>query len=125
VKTALAAPTARGVAERMLRGSLDIISSSCDPAGCFGVISSVACTDHAESIRSEVIARRAASEHAIIERFQEARDSGDLPANVEPEGLARYIMALMQGMSVQASAGAKRADLEQLIDTSLQVWPSR
>jgi AcrR family transcriptional regulator len=125
VKTALAAPTARGVAERMLRGSLDIISSSCDPAGCFGVISSVACTDHAESIRSEVIARRAASEHAIIERFQEARDSGDLPANVEPEGLARYIMALMQGMSVQASAGATRADLEQLIDTSLQVWPSR
>jgi hypothetical protein len=31
----------------------------------------------------------------------------------------------MQGMSVQASAGATRADLEQLIDTSLQVWPSR
>jgi AcrR family transcriptional regulator len=125
VQSALAAPTARGVAERMLHGSLEIITSGCDPVGCFGVVSSVACTDHAESIRSEVVARRAASEKAIIERFREASESGDLPANVEPEGLARYLMAIMQGMSVQASAGATRADLEQLIDTSLQVWPSR
>jgi AcrR family transcriptional regulator len=125
VQSALAAPTARGVAERMLNGSLSIITSGCDPAGCFGVVSSVACTDHAESIRSEVVARRAASESAIIERFRQASVSGDLPANIEPEGLARYLMAIMQGMSVQASAGATRADLEHLIDTSLQVWPSR
>jgi AcrR family transcriptional regulator len=125
VQTALAAPTARAVAERMLRGSLDIITSSCDPAGCFGVISSVACTDHAESIRSEVVARRAASEKAIIDRFRQAHATGDLPANVEPEGLARYVCAVTQGMSVQASAGATRADLEQLIDITLQVWPSR
>lgn len=125
VQTALAAPTARGVAERMLNGSLNIVTSSCDPVGCFGVVSSVACTDHAESIRSEVVARRAASENATIERFMQASAEGDLPANVEPEGLARYLMAIMQGMSVQASAGATRADLEQLIDTSLQVWPSR
>ncbi len=125
VQIALSAPTARGVAERLLRGSLDLATSNCDPAGCFGVISSVACMDHAESIRSEVIARRAASERAIIERFERARDEGDLPANIEPEGLARYLCAIMQGMSVQASAGASRADLEQLLDTSLQVWPSR
>lgn len=125
VQSALAEPTARAVAERMLSGSLDIVTSGCDPVGCFGVVSSVACTDHAESIRSEVMARRAASEKAIIERFRQASLSGDLPANIEPEGLARYLVAIMQGMSVQASAGATRADLEQLIDTSLQVWPSR
>ena len=125
VQAALSEPSARAVAERMLRGSLDIITSSCDPAGCFGVVSSVACTDHADSIRAEVVARRAASEQAMIARFERAHAEGDLPANVEPEGLARYVMAIMSGMSVQASAGASRADLEQLIDIALQVWPSR
>ncbi len=125
VQAALSAPTARAVAERFLHGSLDIITSSCDPVGCFGVISSVSCTDHAESIRTEVMARRAASEKAIIDRFKQAAETGDLPANIDPEGLARYMCAIMQGMSVQASAGATRADLEQMIDTSLQVWPSR
>jgi AcrR family transcriptional regulator len=125
VQIALSAPTARGVAERMLQGALDIATSKCDPVGCFGVVSSIGCTAHADSIRDEVIARRATSESAIIQRFQRARDEGDLPANVEPEGLARYVMAIMQGMSVQASAGASRDDLEQLVDTSLQVWPSR
>lgn len=125
VQTALSASTARAVAERMLHGALEIATSSCDPAGCFGVISSIGCTTHADSIRGEVIARRAAAESAIIGRFARACAEGDLPANIEPEGLARYVMAIMQGISVQASAGASRADLEQLIDTSLQVWPSR
>lgn len=125
VQSSLSAPTARAVAERLLKGALDIVTSSCDPVGCFGVISSVSCTAHADSIRSEVVARQAATGAAIIERFERARDEGDLPANVEPEGLSRYICAIMQGMSVQASAGASRAEIEQLIDTSLQVWPSR
>src|SRR6201995_4973571 len=33
VERALEAPTARGVAERMLKGSLDLLTSSCDPNG--------------------------------------------------------------------------------------------
>jgi AcrR family transcriptional regulator len=73
VQTALAAPTARGVAEWMLKGALDIATSNCDPVGCFGVVSSIGCTAHADSIRDEVIARRSASEAAIIGRFQRAR----------------------------------------------------
>jgi hypothetical protein len=30
----------------------------------------------------------------------------------------------MQGMSVQAGAGASREDLERLVETSLAMWPS-
>lgn len=36
-------PTARGVAEVMLRGSIDNVTSSNEPHGCMGVITSVAC----------------------------------------------------------------------------------
>jgi AcrR family transcriptional regulator len=125
VETALTAPTARGVAERMLTGGLDIVTSSCDPKGCLGVISTVACSDYAESIKNEVLARRASSEAALIRRFEKAREDGDYGDEQDPAGLARYLSAIMQGMAVQAAGGASRADLKHLIDTTLAVWPTR
>jgi AcrR family transcriptional regulator len=125
VEGALTAPTARGVAERMLNGALDLMTSSCDPNGCFGVIATVACSDYCESIKEDVLARRASSEAALIGRFERARQEGDLPAHIDPPGLARHLSAIMQGMGVQSGGGATRADLEKLIDTSLQLWPSR
>ena len=48
--SALEAPTARGVAERLLRGSLEMQMSSCDPKGCLRVISAAACGAEAEPI---------------------------------------------------------------------------
>lgn len=125
VGEALDAPTARGVADRLLRGSLENQMSDCGPRGCLGVISSVACGDGAESIRSEVIARRASSHAAMIARFDRAKAEGDLPANVDVHGLTSYLLAILQGMAVQAGAGATREQLEGLIETSLGMWPSQ
>jgi len=123
--TALDAPTARGVAERLLRGALRMQMSTSDPKGCLGVISSVACGAEAESIRAEVIARRASSEAALISRFERAKAEGDLPEEVDPSALARYLGAVIQGLCVQASSGATCADLGKLVDTALMVWPGR
>jgi len=125
VSSALDAPTARGVAEKLLRGALAIQSSTGEPKGCLGVISSVACGGEADSIRSEVIARRASSDAALVKRFEQARDEGDLPDTIEPCALACYLSTVIQGMAVQAGAGAPRETLERLIDTTLAVWPSR
>jgi AcrR family transcriptional regulator len=125
VRNALEAPTARGVAERLLRGAAEMQTSSSDPKGCLGVIVSVACGAEAEGIRQEVVARRASSDAAMLARFQRAKDEGDLPASVEPTALMRYLSAIMQGMAVQAGAGATRAELDQLVDTTLAVWPGR
>ena len=125
MRTALEAPTARGVAERLLRGALQMQSSSCDPKGCLGVISSVACGVEAEGIKSEVIARRASSHKALVERFEQASREGELPDGLDAEGLARYLLALLQGLSIQAGAGASGEQLRGLVDTGLQVWPTR
>jgi AcrR family transcriptional regulator len=124
-RVALQQPTARGVAEHFMRGALKMQTSQCDPKGCLGVISSVACGAEAESIRADVIARRASSQAALVERFEQAKRDGDLPAHVDVPGLTSYLYALLQGMAVQAGSGASRADLERLVDTSLAVWPSR
>jgi AcrR family transcriptional regulator len=124
MRSALEEPTARGVAERLLRGTLDIQTGGNDPRACLGVISMVACTTQAESIKMDVIARRAPSDRALVERFERAKAEGDLPAGIEPAALATYIMAILQGMGVQASGGATPAQLEQLMQTTLAMWPS-
>lgn len=125
IQTALEAPTAKAVADRLLRGALAIQTGGNDPRGCMGVVSSVGGTTHAESIRDEVLARRASSDRAMVERFARAKAEGDLPAGVEPEALACYLFTVVQGMAVQSGAGVPVERLEQLVETTLAMWPSR
>jgi AcrR family transcriptional regulator len=124
VGNALAAPTARGVAERMLGGALDLQLGS-DPKGCLGVISSVTCGSEAQSIKAEVTARQASSHAALLRRFEQARADGDFPAHVDPEGLVRYLTAVGQGLCIQAGNGVSPEDLRRIVDTTLDLWPGR
>jgi hypothetical protein len=57
--------------------------------------------------------------------MERAKTEGDLPDHVDVEALTGFLYALMQGMAVQAGAGATRADLDRLVDTSMLMWPSR
>lgn len=125
MRAALAQPTARRVAEHILRGAVEAQTSTCDPKGCLGVISATACSAGGGSIREDVMKRRASSQAALLERFAQARREGDLPDHVEPEAIAQYLFAILQGMAVQAGAGATRADLDRVVDTSLMMWPGR
>jgi AcrR family transcriptional regulator len=122
---ALAAPTSRAVAERLLYGALEMQNSSCDPKGCLGVISSVACSASAVSIKDEVTKRQASSHRALVERFERAKAEGDLPDSIDPYALARYLTAVVQGMTLQAGAGATCPELTAMVDTAMQVWPGR
>jgi AcrR family transcriptional regulator len=122
---ALDAPTAKGVAERLLRGVIANQCSDCGPKGCLGVISTVACGSEAEAIRDEVIKRRQSSHDALVARFERAKVEGDLPADADIAGLTSYLFAVMQGMAVQAGAGASQSDLERVLATSLMMWPGR
>jgi AcrR family transcriptional regulator len=125
VGEALAAPTSRAVAERLLYGALEMQTSECEPKGCLRVISSVACGAEAESIRAEVLQRRASSQTALKERMERAKAEGDLPAHIDGEGLANYLGAILQGMAVQAGSGASPEQLRTLVETSLAMWPGK
>ena len=65
------------------------------------------------------------ADRALLDRFERAQAEGDLPAGVEPQALACYLSTVIQGMAVQAGAGVPRDRLEQLIDTTLTMWPSK
>jgi AcrR family transcriptional regulator len=121
---ALRAPTARGVVERLLRGTVDLLTDRRTPRGCLMVQSALACGDAADSIRQELASRREAGEAALRRRFQRAKREGDLPSNADPADLARYVTTVMHGMAVLGAGRATRPQLLRVMETALQAWPS-
>jgi AcrR family transcriptional regulator len=124
VGRALEQPTARGVAEVLLRGAVDNVCSAEEPHGCLGFIASVSCGDESQAIREEVVKRGHFAKAALMERLERAQAEGDLPAHISLEGLSSVLYAMLQGISVQAGAGATREELNKLVDTGLMLWPS-
>ncbi len=123
VKGALAAPTAKGVAQRMLAGTIDNITSEC--RGCLGVIASVNCSSEDSPIRQDVRARAESSRRAIVERMQRGIDDGDFAIPIDAEAMTSYMLAVLQGISVQAGTGASRPELQRVADAALAIWPSK
>jgi AcrR family transcriptional regulator len=120
---ALAAPTARGVIERLLRGSADFMSDACNPPGCLLVRGTVACSDMAQDVHRELVAKRKEAEHAVWQRLVAAREAGELPADIDPCAFAGYIATVIEGMSVHAAGGATREELHRVVDMTLRAWP--
>jgi AcrR family transcriptional regulator len=121
---ALALPTAREVAESLLKGSAEAFTSPDRPPGCMVVQSALTCSHAAAAVRSELAARRAARVDAFRERFDRARADGDMPADTDTQALASYILALSNGLSVLASSGIGRETLSRTVDLALSTWPS-
>jgi AcrR family transcriptional regulator len=120
---ALKEPTARAVAKRLMAGTADSLSCPDNPKGCLIVQGALACGDEAQAIRKELIARRATGEAEVRERFERAKVEGDLPAGADAGDLARYVMVVTHGMSVQSAGGASREELQGVIELSLRAWP--
>jgi AcrR family transcriptional regulator len=121
VREALNEPTARAVAQRLLGGSIDLLTDRRNPRGCLLVQGALACGEAAESVRQELAARRAATEAALRRRFARARADGDLPPDSDPADLARYVVTVLRGLAVNAAGGASREELRRVADLALQV----
>jgi AcrR family transcriptional regulator len=117
---ALQEPTARRMIERLLRQSAVAGSNPRTPRGCLYVQGALACGSDSDCVRTELISRRAAGEAALRKRLQRAKKEGDLPKSTDPAGLARYIMAVLHGMSVRSTSGASRKELRGIAEMALR-----
>ena len=123
IREALDKPKARDAVAALLHGTVRSLTDKSNPAGCLLVQGVAGAGEHAQCIRDELCARRAASETAIRERLKRAKAEGDLPADADPAALARYVATITQGMSVQAGGGASRKELERVAEMALRAWP--
>jgi len=122
--TALKEPTARRAAEQLFHGAIEMAMNPRHPDGCLLVQGGLATGPAADSIRKELGLRRAAAESAVRRRLERAIAEDDLPPGADPAKLARYLITVIWGLSVQAASGASRAQLKSVAELAMRVWPS-
>ncbi|WP_434445477.1 TetR/AcrR family transcriptional regulator [Lentzea sp. E54] len=123
VAEALRAGTAREVAATFLNGAVRSNTRPECPAGCLGVQGALAAGETGRIARDILAEWRAGGHVRLRDRFQRAVEDGDLPADVDPDLIARYVMTIANGIAVQAAGGAAREDLQRVADAALRNWP--
>jgi len=116
--------SARVATERMLKTAADALTSGQNPHGCLLVQAALSCSEETECIKKELAARRADSDSLLRARLVRAQAEGELALGVDVAGLSRYFSTVLRGMSVEASGGAARQDLEKVVDWALKAWPA-
>jgi AcrR family transcriptional regulator len=120
---ALEQPTSRAVVECVLQGAIDLVTGAGNPRGCFLVQGALACGAMAQPARDALAKRRNSGIVRLKRRFKRAVAEGDLPPACPPDDLARYVVAVVHGMSVQAAGGATRQQLQRVAKLALRSWP--
>jgi AcrR family transcriptional regulator len=119
------APTARGVAERLLFGAVDMLTDPAHPVGCLVTKGAITCGDEAPSIKELIDHIRVDYETRMHARLERAKQEGDLPADADVDHLTQFLTTLVQGMSHQVIHGATREQLHKVAETALLAWPAR
>jgi AcrR family transcriptional regulator len=125
LREALARPKAKDGITALLAKTAEALTDKSTPPGCLLVQGIAGAGDHAERIRDQLSARRAANEKTVRDRLKRAKEEGELPSGADPAALARFISTVMQGMAVQAAGGASRKDLEAVAATAMAAWPAK
>ncbi|GAA0387707.1 TetR/AcrR family transcriptional regulator [Streptomyces luteireticuli] len=123
VREAFAQPTARAVAEHLLRGTVASTTGG-DAPGCLMVHGALATGEQAGTVRDETAARRRANETALRRRFEQALLDGDLAPGTDAPGLAAYTVLVWYGIAVQAAGGATPEELHRAVDIAMNAFPA-
>lgn len=117
------APTARLGIEAFLRLSAQSLACSGRPSGCMVVLSSVA-SEGVTELAGVVLSERKKALEMVETRLRRGIKEGDVPPDTNVKSLARYFVTLHQGMSIQARDGATPRELDAVVTTAMQAWPS-
>jgi AcrR family transcriptional regulator len=122
---ALNQATPAAFAERLLYKFADAYTSKPHPPGCLVLNCSLPSSDEtSDPIRHYLAEQRKASRLELRKRLKQFKASGALPADADPDTLARYILTVAWGMAVDAQSGASRDDLYRTVKLALKSWPA-
>lgn len=105
-----------------LRASARAFSEPDDPRGCLIVLGALNVSESNREVFNDLSERRLSSTRQLNERLRLAVEQGDLPSTTDCAGLAAFIIAVQQGMSVQARDGATRETLLAVADGAMAGW---
>jgi AcrR family transcriptional regulator len=122
VQEALNQPTAQKAVEAFLLGAVESLTKPSTPRGCMIVQGALTCGEGSSAIQQELMRYRQHYEEALKHRFDLAITQADLPQQTNSAALAKYLATLHQGLSVQASSGATKAELTEVVGIVLESW---
>jgi AcrR family transcriptional regulator len=120
---ALAEPGARAVVEALLRSTVKFLVDPSHPRGCLSLQGGMACGSGNEDVQQAMVDWRSQGLLQLRKRMQRAKAERDLPKHVDPNDLARLVMILMNGLSVQAVNGATQAEMNRAVTLILKSLP--
>lgn len=120
---ALAEPTPRRIAERLLDGIIELHSGGVNPVGCLELNTSLAGSADSEAIRQELIRGRELFRRRLRARFEETKVAAPLPPGMTSDDAASLIISLIQGLAVQAKGGTSRKTARRVVKAVLLSWP--
>jgi AcrR family transcriptional regulator len=121
----LAQPTAQLAAERYLIGAVEYDTAPGQPPGCLTVQACLACDSDERDVADQLADVRRSTQETMQRRFEQGLAEGDLSTGTDCAALARFLSTVDQGISVQASGGASRDQLLEVVAIALAAFPER
>jgi AcrR family transcriptional regulator len=125
VAEAINQPTAQKVIEKFLFGAVESLTNPNTPRGCMVVQGALTCGAGSAQIQQELIIHRQGYENALKQRFDLAIAQAELPPQTNSAALAKYLATVHQGLSVQATSGATKAELTEVVNIAIQNWSAK
>ncbi|OCP01426.1 TetR family transcriptional regulator [Ensifer sp. LC13] len=104
---------------KMLRASAHEFTLPGRPKGCMISTAVLTCAVENQAIAKHVSALRGETLALLEHRLRQGVVDGELGAETDAAGLARFVGAILQGMTVQAQDGASETELLQIAELAI------
>jgi AcrR family transcriptional regulator len=116
-----AAPSFAAVLEVLSSNAISRFPRRNHPGGCLFLTGQLGVRPELESLEAIVVGYRKGFLDLLIRRASEALANGELASDVDPPTLASFVMAVVQGMAIQARDGASSSNLDSIAQWTLRV----
>ena len=117
------APTAHEAARTLLFAAAIAYTADETPPGCLLASATASGSASSADVQAAIAAIRAAIIESLQARIERDIAEGVLPERTDAAALARFVMTVLQGLSVMARDGLSRPSLIGIVETALRVWP--
>lgn len=106
----------------LLRGYAELFSQPDTSRGCLVVLGAMNCRPEHQHLSDKLSALRRDTRLRVIAALRNAHARGELIADAQPEALAEFFMAVLNGLSVQARDGSPPAQMQHIVAQTLRLF---
>ncbi len=107
------------VITKVLLGAAERMSDCSQPQGCMMIQSAFASKEPSDIIKQAAESKRDRMGGLVLARLQQAKEDGELDESCNCSALMDYLFTVIMGMSIHASRGASREQLENVANLAL------